>query len=382
MTQLLLTRPRRPALAPLALGALSAALIALPSPGAAQDDDGTTGTNNNSSGGVSIKILSIGGENQNTVGDVWIGLDACQNNAEVEFRLDNVPDREVFDIYVGSACNTTAARDQEGDDCELVRPGVEITVTQDLRIRIGAGDIIEAADENVEGCGSASSKPNLWFLAVDNSGTSEAVDSDDYGRLVLNVDTDPPDAPTRIRGGRGENEIPVTWSNGSEEVDSFEIYVDSGEGTGEPPSDASVPPSDPDAGGDAGTQAGSGQTNSECGTGALREGATADSVSGYFATSEGSPTATSTELSSANIEGRVAAVAVVAIDEAGNKSTLSEVACVYVVPTTGLKDLVEQNNGEYPQGCPCAATGPAQLDAAWPIGLALTALAYRRRKRS
>ena len=220
-------------------------------------------------------------------------------------------------------------------------------------------------------------------MAVDNSGTSEPVDSDDYGRLELNVDTDPPDAPTRVRGGRGENEIPVSWSTGSERVESFEIYVDSGEGTGVPASDASAPPADPDAGsGDGGTASGSGATNSECGTGALREGASADSVSGYFARSEGSPTATSTDLSSGDIDGTVAAVAVVAIDEAGNRSTLSEVTCVYVVPTTGLKDLYEMNNGEYPQGCPCAATGPAQLDAAWPIGLALTALAFRRRRRS
>jgi hypothetical protein len=297
--------------------------------------------------------------------------------------LDQVPDRETFDIYVGPNCNTAEARDGDAEsDCTLVKSESIDGRTQDVRIQIGAGDIIRSAPNGPEDCGATSSKPDLWFLAVDNSGTSEAVVADDYGKLQLNVDTDPPNAPTRIRGGRGENQIPVNWSTGSEEVDSFEIYVDSGEGTGEPASDASAP-QDPDAGqSDGGVSSGSGATNSECGTGALREGASADSVSGYFAKSEGSPTATTTELSGSSIEGTVAAVAVVALDEAGNKSTLSEVACVYVVPTTGLKDLYEMNNGEYPQGCPCSATGPAQLDAAWPIGLALAALAYRRRRRS
>jgi MYXO-CTERM domain-containing protein len=55
---------------------------------------------------------------------------------------------------------------------------------------------------------------------------------------------------------------------------------------------------------------------------------------------------------------------------------------VYVVPTTGFKDLYEQQNGDIPQGCPCAAAGPAQVEGALPIALALGVLAYRRRRRT
>jgi hypothetical protein len=379
MTQLLLTSLRRRCLA-----VAPVALLVLAAPSAAQDDGtGTnTGSSSGSNGGISVQIVSIGGENQSTVGAIWLGLAACQDNAEIEFRLDNVPVRETFDIYVGQACNTTDSRDGVGDDCDLVKVEAVDDRTQDLRIRLGARDIIQAA-LGVTDCGATSSKPNLWFLAVDNTGSQENVATANYGRIILNVDTDPPDAPTRVRGGRGENQIPVSWSTGNERVLGFDVFVDSGEGTGEPVSDASAPV-DPDSGiaTDGGAASGSGATNSECGSGALREGASADSVSSYYARSEGSPTATNTELSRGDIDGTVAAVAVVSIDEAGNKSTLSEVTCVYVVPTTGLKDLYEMNNGEYPQGCPCAATGPAQLDAAWPIGLALAALAYRRRRRS
>jgi hypothetical protein len=287
-------------------------------------------------------------------------------------------------VGTGTNCTTTEARDNDGEaECRKLENTIEINErTQDVPVTLRVTDIIEAAFGNAE-CADRSSTPTLWFLAVDSSGGTEAVNADQYGTLDLEIDTDPPEPPTRVAGGRGENEIPVSWSVGSNMVESFEIYVDSGNGMA-PVSDGSVEPAPEPTDDDGGSEnePAAGTTNSMCGTGALRAGASADDVTSLRKKSEGSPTATETTLSSSVINGDSAAVAVVAIDAAGNRSGLSEVACVFVVPTRGIKDLYEEKYGEMPQGCPCAAAGPAQVEGALPIGLALAFIAFRRRRRS
>lgn len=365
----------------LAAVSLAAALLGAPAASSAQSDTGTTTTTNMTSGDINVAILTINGESQDSVGKKWINLGACVDDFDVVFDVDNVSDGNALDYYVGSDCNTAAQRDDEGDDCRFVGTTSIDGRTQDIRITIGAFDLVTKSLKAAD-CGSSRSDQKLWFLAVDTTGTSEAVAKASYGTVELNIDTDAPAAPTRIEGGTGENEIPVTWRVGTEEVDSFEIYVDSGNG-GVVLRDAGITPP-PNAGDDAGTDPGegSGETNSECGTGALVAGGSPDEVSGLLAKRERSATATSTKLSRSDIDGDSAAVAVVAIDEAGNRSNLSEVACVMVVPTTGFKDQYVMDNGEIPQGCPCAATGPVHMEGALPIGLALGVLAYRRRRRS
>lgn len=395
MTQLLLSRPSRRGrgraralgspfgpralrpllgrlLEPMAALGVAGALLA-PTAGAAQTSQTTTG------GRISVGITTVGGVSQDTVGTIWLNLVHCQENAPVVFDIDGVPNAQTLSIYVGSQCNTAESRDGQGTDC--VQLGTEEIGgrTQDIRVTLGVGDIVRAALDTTD-CGSVSSKPEIWFLAVDNANTTEAVPDTNYGMRALNVDTAPPRPPTSIRGGRGEAQIPVSWSVGSERVNGFEIYVDSGSGPA-PGSDAAVAVPSDDMG-DGGVSPTAGATNPDCGTGALTEGAAADSVLSYRAKEVRSPTATSTNLARSDIQGERAAVAVAAVDEAGNKSTLSKVECVEIVPTTGLKDLYEQNHGPIPQGCPCAAAGPAQLEGALPIALALTALAYRRRRRT
>lgn len=374
--------------------AAMALLIATPSIGLAQsgdgDGDGDRDGNSGNSGMLDPRISTINGDSQDTVGTIWLNLQHCEDNAEVVIEVDGLPgDKPTLDVYVstGTNCTTTEARDGDGEaDCRRLDIGDDADIegrTQDVLVNLQVAAVAQAAF-GTEDCGASNSKPVLWFLAVDNPGGTNAVTANEYGSLELNVDTDPPDAPTRVTGGRGENEIPVSWSVGDSKVDSFEVYVDSGNGMS-PMRDGSVEPEpEPVDEDDGGTNepAPTGESNDMCGSGALREGASAENVVSLLRKSEGSATATSTTLSRNAIEGEVAAVAVVALDEAGNRSPLSAVECVYVVPTTGFKDLYEQENGEIPQGCPCAAAGPAQVEGALPIALAVGFIAYRRRRRS
>lgn len=359
----------------------SAALLALPQAGRAQsdDDDETTQTENNG-GSIVAKILRIGGETQNDLGTIWINLADCKADAEVEFRLDQVPsETEELFVFAGESCNQGESRDGEGTDCRRVIDNkVEVTGIDDQRVRLKTADIIRAAfNATDESCADKSATPRIWFLKLSSAADTADAEEDSWGYLKLNIDTDPPSAPTSIVGGRGENEIPITWRVSGQNVDSFEIYVDSGSG-GTPIRDAGgEPPPSNDGGADESDTGGA--TNDMCGSGRLREGGSAEDVDSLVRKSEGSSTATGTKLSADEVGGESAAVAVVALDEADNRSPLSAVECVYIVPTTGFKDALGE---DVPQGCPCAAAGPAQLEGMLPIALALGFIAYRRRRRS
>jgi hypothetical protein len=94
------------------------------------------------------------------------------------------------------------------------------------------------------------------------------------------------------------------------------------------------------------------------------------------------PTASGVELTADDIDGESAAVAVVAVDEAGNQSPLSNIGCVKVVPTEGFWDRYQNQGGEGQAGCPCSALGTVHLHSAWPIALSLLLVRLRRTPRN
>jgi hypothetical protein len=359
----------------------SATLLATPALSLAQSDPEETPTQTESSGGsIVAKILRIGGETQNDLGTIWINLADCKANAEVEFRLDQVPsETEELFVFAGESCNQGESRDGEGTDCRrVIENKIEITGIDDQRVRLKTADIIRAAfNATDESCADKSATPRIWFLKLSSAADTADAEEDSWGYLKLNIDTDPPSAPTSIKGGRGEDAIRVEWRVSGQNVESFEIYVDSSSG-GTPIRDAGAEPPPSDDGG-AGESDTGGATNDMCGSGRLREGGSWEDVDYLVRKSEGSSTATGTTLSPDEVGGESAAVAVVALDEAENRSPLSAVECVYVVPTTGFKDALGE---DVPQGCPCTAAGPAQLEGMLPIALALGVIAYRRRRRT
>jgi hypothetical protein len=263
-----------------------------------------------------------------------------------------VPNRESIDVYTGSNCNSTSRENNDSNACDHVAT-VAAETRQDLRITVSASDLIENCDAGTM------SKPTLWFLAVDNPRGSEDV-GNGFGTYAITLDTRAPSAPEDIEGGSGENEIPVSWTSSDTDLEGFRVFVDSGDGA---------------TTGDGG--------NADCGTGALREGDSAREVPARVrAKNVSQATATSTRLRGADINAMRAAVAVVAIDEAGNESALSEVVCVDVVPTTGFWEQYQAEGGTVEGGCPCTAIGKVHAHTAWPVLLAIGLVALRRRRPS
>ena len=250
-------------------------------------------------------------------------------------------------------------------------------------------------------------KPKIWFLAVDTPDSAEDV-GNQYG-VVQNVglDTRAPAAPTNVTGGEGQHQIPVTWDSSETNLKGFKVYIDPNPGmagsvnTGASGSGA---PGEEDGGGtvftpvttDGGTSTTGdggvvqGATNANCPSSFLVSGASpSDLPSSIHEKTINKPTATEIDLSPTDIDTssatiKDAAIAVVAVDLAENESPLSVVACVHVAPTTAFWDRYKMEGGEAKGGCPCSAMGPAQIESAWPVGLAvlMLGLSSHRRRRS
>lgn len=344
-------------------------LLGLGSAAHAQTDAGTT----TSSGGgtINARLLTVDGEEEENIAEPSIGVRECTDDVTLEFELNGIPDgKESIDIYTGDACNGTN-RNNVDINCDYVTTR-EITTLSGLEIEIQAG-ALSACD------GSANAKPTFWFLAVTNPESMEDVGTGFGEYKDLRIDLEVPDAPDEVTGGSGENQIPVRWESDESDVDKFIVLIDSRPTAGSSGAGGSGTVSD------AGVSAAAGAEASECGSDVLRAGASADSVSGSVTRKTATGASTSSlNLRASDIDGDRAAVAVVAVDRAGNESVLSNVACVQVVPTEGFWDRYEQNGGGIEGGCPCAAIGPAHARTAWPIGLALGYLAWsaRRRRRS
>jgi hypothetical protein len=341
---------------------LLAALLACPSLALAQDDEDEDGEDNGSEGDIALTVISIGGrEISSPSTEYFASITDCTADRDLVVELDGVDaDKATIDIYVGTDCAATDRNDSTERRCTFVDSFAKMERTDDIKVPVPIADLVDSCDE------AGAEKPTLWFLAVNDSESAEDV-GQEYATVQITIDTDPPGAPTSVKGGSGENEIPVSWKVG-EKVESFIVYVDSGD-SGSVSDD------------DAGTSTGDAGAEEQCGTGKLRAGASGEDVFGVKVVNVRSATATGVRLGPNDIDGSVAAVAVVAIDEAGNRSALSSVACVRVVPTYGYRDIYEMENGAIQQGCPCTAAGPAQLQTAWPIALALGFVAYRARRR-
>jgi hypothetical protein len=214
-----------------------------------------------------------------------------------------------------------------------------------------------------------------------------------------------------VTGGEGEHSIPVTWNSSEVNLKGFKVYIDpnplpantpvsgvsgaSGSGAEEDGGGVTVTtgavpsvPSDGGTVGDGGTPVGA--TNPECPSQFLISGANgADLPSSIHEKSINKPTATEIDITPDDISNSTspmknAAIAVVAVDLALNESPLSSIACLHVAPTTSFWDQYKAQGGKAVDGCPCSAMGPAHVEDAWPVGLAviMLGLSSHRRRRS
>ena len=329
-------------------------------------------------GGIVVNLLTIGGEDVNTLAEIKLGIEDCSSNAELVFELDGAPaNKESIDIYTGENCNRTDRINDDVNRCTHLTVQATNEQTRDLRITLMARELVggnmddDALDGATDVCATGiDSMPTIWFLAVDTPMSAEDV-GNNYGTYeALGIDLRAPRAPSSVVGGSGENQIPIEWDTEDTDIESFIVFIDN-----DPTEDGGG------AGSGGETDGGTGNTG-ECGSLVLQSNMSADDLpSGIRRKEVNEPTATGVQLVPNDIDGMMAAVAVVAVDEAGNQSPLSNTGCVKVVPTEGFWDRYEANGGKAQGGCPCSALGPAQLQTAWPVALALLLLRRSARRR-
>jgi len=344
------------------------ALLAAPASELAAQSTTTT-TTTSSAGAIRHEVVSIGGEAVD-LSVQYVGIDDCKSEAVIEVRLDSVPsNKESIDIWTGENCNLTTRKDTTNNSCTHIgdQPADRTT---DLRIQIKASDLISDCGAQQE------STPKIWLLAVSTPNSAEDVGTGYAVITTLHLDTRAPAAPTKVKGGSGERQIPVEWATSENKLHGFIVLIDPN-----PTTSAAAGAAGGGSDEDGGTTT-LGGWNGECGSSVLTPGAAESSVSSSITRKTvNESTATSVNLSSGDIAGNAAAVAVVAVDEAGNASPLSALACVHVVPTDGFWDRYQQGNAPVDAGCPCASLGPAHAQSAWPVALVLGFIARSARRR-
>jgi hypothetical protein len=327
----------------------------LPAFAFAQSDTDTTLTTTGA-GGLGVVLLTVGDEAYNAQRRTPLGKNACDANVNLHFRVTNLSvgsgSPKYMEIYKGTACNTSDAKDGVGDDeCERItfEDRTQASMVQEFDIPIS--DL--CSDEG---------DVTLWFLPVDTLNTNAAVTP--WGVFELPLDVIPPDAPTNVRGGVGETEIPITWERGDTNISRNWILWD-------PDPVSSSDGSDADGGTD---DTGSGDA---CGSPDLMPGQEidVDHLPEGIQRKEAVGDVVSAQLSGGQIGSDRAAVAVVAQDLAGNWSVVSNIACVDVVPTNGFWDAYKANGGEAEQGCACSLPGSPISSARSAAGGLVAALA-------
>jgi MYXO-CTERM domain-containing protein len=354
---------------------------------------GTTTTT--TTGSIPVLLLRVAGTDYNTVAKLPINAKACATpHLPLEFKLTlpgSSANQPFLQVWFGSSCNAANAR-------------VTTTTTTPCALlntyTVASSDTVRNFTVNATGICAGGGTQQVWFLLTPtDTMTADAVTT--YGEYDVKIDTNPPIAPSGVTSGTGETQIPVTWNAPNDDLYGYTILWDTnvtttggGAGTGGSTLDAAIVEADSgavskDGGIDGGVTGTVIPDQPGCTSQLLHGGAIIDldHLPAGVGRSDLKGKASSTTLSADQLGGKigtVAAIAVVAIDVAGNPSLLSNTACAEIVKTLGFWDVYKANGGNAEQGCACSAPGGrSTTTAAWPVMIAMLALGIRaRRKRS
>lgn len=354
-------------------GAALLALALIANPAAAQSTGGTGGAPFGI-GSIRVQVQTIGGaEVRRLPGtQVFVGIDACRNDAPVVFRLlDILPAANSIDVYSGEDCNTSSRVTTTGGGCRFLTTET-LTQTANLDVTVPASALFKRDASDADPCGAGVQDTlKLWFLPVNQSQSSEAVSV--YGLYVdLVADSEAPEPPRGLTAGSAEI-INVNWDPiaGQENLDKIVIYID-------PELDAAAVSVDADAG------ATLPELDEACPSRALIAGQAAPVTppEGILTQEvDASLHKFTLEPGKLGLGRNPSAIAVAAVDKAGNRSTFSQVVCASAIPTQDFWESYRDNGGADVEGCPCAALGTTQLRGSWPIGLAFLMMVVSARRR-
>jgi len=292
--------------------------------------------------GLDLQILKFGDRNADRYKNLVvnpIGVGDCE--AELTLRLGNLPvGKARVDVWQGSNCNDKTNREGGANrNCtylEAASVGLDQT-RQQTQV-----DIIKPASAFINECTKKDADNNfdIFFLAVSTTESLEDV-GNNWQKLAIKHDTAAPAAPTGVNGGSGESAIPVTWTQTNDtNIDRYVAYIDGGVNQDDCTSTVLVAGNEPP--GDDYKVTDTDRDTAKVEINAVSRGLSVN---------------------------QKAAVAVSAIDLAGNVSVLSEPACITVVSTDGFWDRASADGGAQ-KGIGCEVGS----DAASPHALALCGL--------
>jgi hypothetical protein len=279
------------------------------------------------------------------------GTDCMSASMDIRLRMID-SSASLIDVWRGQNCNQTSQRaGMATNECvHLTLSGQDLTINSRTEI-----DLTEVAfAELLDSCSLGDGDYGIWFLAASTAMSNEEVSS--YASIDIRLDTTAPMAPINIAGGRGGTQINITWEGGN--------------GTGGEASDHKeyVVYGDP----------GSVVMGEDC------SGSTTTLVpgspvpSGMTELSRGTGRSTTIDPRPLGAEENTSAyVVVVEVDQAGNESVASELACITRIATSGFCDAA----GENCKSCSVTNAGIPRGPAAPALAImALALLGLSRRK--
>jgi uncharacterized protein (TIGR03382 family) len=302
-------------------------------------------TSANLPGSMTVELLSIGDRAPDPLSLSYMNLADCRGGAVLAFAIEGLPSTIPFvDIYAGdAACNQpiNRGRDSVAGACVLLLTAA-VNAEDRPTISIGADrfDCDRGADF----------RPKLWFLGVHASGSDEDVAAHYAAFDNLTIKLVPPQAPSKLRAAVRDRSVRVSWTSEQPGLSGFVVFL-------EP---------NVTEGGDAG--------DDPCGSTALAEGAAPDALPSRLRRINVDAATGLALIERSAFGSSRAAVAVAAMDEAGNLSPLSNVACVDPSSRVALTKAGPDANKS--SGCSCFAVG-SPATAPWPV--LLLAWSLRRR---
>ena len=215
----------------------------------------------------------------------------CTSGAQISFEFTNIDEmRSQLHFYYGSMCDDSTVRN---DLTDMSCTDLELEYSIGMRTQV---DQTIPVSSLIDCTSTSSGTRTIWVLALDEP-TSDVSMAGQQDSFPLAFDFAGPRAPANFTARDGETSATLTWDGSSDEITSYEIYlvVDGCDASGAVTTTLLSDPDNPDA-------------------------------SALVDTAEGSVTTATVTLSGTT--GSQHAVAIRAIDQAGNAGPLSTVLCV------------------------------------------------------
>ncbi|MEZ4220730.1 MAG: hypothetical protein R3B13_07345 [Polyangiaceae bacterium] len=349
----------------------------------------------------------------------WINYDDCIKNDIFSWTVTlSGFSGTILEVWVGQGADCTDSKVRSDGQCWKVysdsSPGGGVTET----VKVAVRDVVSqtgpatgtAADCERTDYPTAGQKVTLYFMLIDGDTVKTHVTFDD-----VKIDLVGPPAPSGVSAGIGENRLVINWkAPNAEDLSGYRLYCDP-----PPGSAASSPASHPmavgdaaldgAAGADAATDSGSDAASDATASGGAGGTAGSAGASGSAGTTasggsagSGNPACPSALVSGSRpdskyqcgtiesaiadsaearslVNGTTYAVAVAAVDRAGNSGPLSKVACGTPQEVNDFFELYRRAGGEGGGGF-CSLTGSKSHSLLWLLAAVGVGFVLRRRR--